>query len=179
MHVYLADLSNLAQRCRESSHQFERFRAHPAVVALRWPADVVEQWLYDHADNGPFLHDYGRVELSSVTWDVEILSIESLLTIPTGPSDEGAIDDYASNPDHWISVRSGGVHLGVAQCWQAHGTWKRWPILIERSLLGPSLRGLQVVEGRTRVGILRGRHRNGDFVAPRHLAWVGRARLSG
>ncbi len=176
MGVYLADFSDLAQACRESSCRFERFREHADVLALRWPADVVEQWLYDHADYGAFLRDYGGVELCSIMWNVEILSTESLLVMPTGPSDGGAIDEYAADPDHWINVRSGGVHVGVAQCWETHGTWKRWPILIDGALLRPPIRGLQVVEGRTRVGILRGRHRNGNFVAPRHLAWVGRAR---
>ena len=67
---------------------------------------------------------------------------------------------------------------GVAQCWETHGTWKRWPILIDRRLLDPPESGLQVVEGRTRVGVLRGRHRQGILVAERHLAWVGRQQTS-
>ena len=35
----------------------------------------------------------------------------------------------------------------------------------------------QLVEGRTRVGVLRGRHADGLHVADTHLAWVGRRRL--
>ena len=42
-------------------------------------------------------------------------------------------------------------------------------------VLGFRLFRLQVVEGRTRVGVLRGRHRQGALVAERHLAWVGRS----
>jgi len=33
--------------------------------------------------------------------------------------------------------------------------------------------GLQLIEGRNRVSILRGRYRHGDFVANRHLTWWG------
>lgn len=60
--------------------------------------------------------------------------------------------------------------------WDVHGTWKRWPILIVRSLVDPDWTGLQVVEGRTRVGVLRGRSRLGLHIAERHLARVGRPR---
>jgi hypothetical protein len=42
-------------------------------------------------------------------------------------------------------------------------------------LLDPPELGLQVVEGRTRVGVLKGRHRKAYRVAALHLAWVGRA----
>lgn len=76
-------------------------------------------------------------------------------------------------------MRNRGIHIGVAQCWETHGTWKRWPILIDRRLLDPPESGLQVVEGRTRVGVLRGRHRQGTLVAERHLAWVGRSSAHG
>ena len=95
--------------------------------------------------------------------------------MPTGASDSDAIGEFAKDPDHWVQVRNHGPHIGVAQCWETHGTWKRWPILIDRGLLDPPGGGLQVVEGRTRVGVLRGRHRQGALVSGRHLAWVGRS----
>jgi hypothetical protein len=77
-------------------------------------------------------------------------------TTPTGPSDAECIDEFAADPDHWVQVRREGVHMGVSQCWQTHGTWKRWPVLIARQLLDPLQPGLQVIEGRTRVGFSRG-----------------------
>lgn len=173
----LHELSDWAVKCRESAMRFEGFHTIEAVRSLHWPADVVGQFLYDHADNESFLNDYGLVDLSHVSWDVEVVPTLDLCHMPTGASDGDCIGEYAEDPDHWIRVRSDGIHKGVSQMWEEHGTWKRWPILIDRTLLDPSQSGLQVVEGRTRVGILRGRHRNGAFVAERHLAWVGR--LSG
>lgn len=172
--VNLADFSDLAVSCRESSMCFEGFRQKPQVSSLGWPDDVLEQFLYDHADNTGFLNDYGDIDLSKIKWDVEIIPVEDLIKMPTGASDGECIADFAVNPDHWVRIRSHGPHIGVAQCWEAHGTWKRWPILIDRGMLDPPEGGLQVVEGRTRVGVLRGRQRQGAFVARRHLAWVGR-----
>jgi hypothetical protein len=172
--VNLADFGDLAVACREGCMRFEGFRTTPLVLSLQWPADVVEQFLYDHGDNDAFLNDYGHINLYRVKWDVEVIPVEELCEMPTGPSDDGCIEDYAENPDHWIQARSDGIHMGVAQCWETHGTWKRWPILMDRGLLIPPEGGLQVVEGRTRVGILKGRRRQGSFVAARHLAWVGR-----
>ncbi|MGY0230662.1 hypothetical protein [Longispora urticae] len=170
----IADFAALSVSCRENHSGFSAFRGHAAGLGLQWPDDVLEQVLYDHADNDHFLHDYGDVDLTGVAWKVEALATEDLIDLPTGPSDGDCIDEYADNPDHWISVRRHGVHKGVAQCWETRGTWKRRPILIDRQLLTPARSGLQVWEGRTRVGILKGRRHQGDLVSPRHLVWVGR-----
>lgn len=94
----------------------------------------------------------------------------------TGPSDGSAIEDYARAPEHYIKIRRHGVHRGVAEMWQQNGTWKRSPLVIDRALLHANGRGLQLIEGRTRVGILVGRHRLGHLVAAEHLAWVAKSK---
>jgi hypothetical protein len=172
--MLLSDVAELSRRARGSRFRFAEFRDYPEVAALRWPDDVLEQWLFDHGSNPSFLDDYSMLNLREVQWDVEIVAVDAFLDMPTGPSDTGYIKEIAREPDHWIQVRDEGDHVGVAQCWTVHGTWKRWPILLDRQLLTAQSRGLQVVEGRTRVGILKGRHQRGQHVAERHLAWVGR-----
>jgi hypothetical protein len=172
--VNLADLSTLAVSCRENSMRFEGFRQNALVSSLGWPDDVLEQFLYEHADNAGFLCDYGDLDLSRMKWDAEVIPIGEFMGMPTGASDGECIEEFAANPDHWVRIRNHGPHIGVAQCWATHGTWKRWPVLIDRGLLDPPESGLQVVEGRTRVGVLRGRYRQGALVAEQHLAWVGR-----
>ncbi|WP_114906658.1 hypothetical protein [Ornithinimicrobium murale] len=172
----LVDFTDLAQRCRESGYGFTEFQRQDMVADLRWPADVIEQWIYDHAGNASFLRDYENVDLAQVGWQVEALPIDTFMTMQTGPSDRNVIEVVAADPDHWISVRNQGHHLGVGLAWEVHGTWKRWPIVLDQALLNPASSGVQLVEGRTRVGILRGRLRQGELVANRHLAWVGRQR---
>lgn len=174
--LFLADFEQEATRCREQGGGLSEYLRLHDVVRLQWPEDVVEQWLYDHAGNQSFKTDYGHVDLTQIDWHVEALSVKVLLDMPTGPSDGDLLEEIAQNPEHWISVRCHGVHLGVAQMWDVHGTWKRWPLVLDRSVLSSSSQGLQLVEGRTRLGVMRGRRRQGKSVAERHLVWVGRLR---
>lgn len=173
----LADYSDLARTHREAGLGHERFRDLPIVSLLLWPDDVVEQWLYDHADNDCFLDDYGDIDLTCVGWKRELIPVVELTDIPTGPSDGDCMEEYAANPDHWVRVRNSGIHEGVAESWEICGTWKREPVLIDRLLLATPVHGLQVVEGRTRIGVLRGRYRSDNAsVAEVHSVWVGRQR---
>lgn len=174
--IHLADFSQLARQCREGGYGFVEFREMDRVSQLCWPDDVLEQWVFDHAENVSFLNDYGEVDLTQIDWQVEDLPVDDFMVMPTGPSDRDVIERFAENPDHWVAVRKYGVHMGVELCWEVHGTWKRWPIVLERDLVNPGDLCLQLVEGRTRVGILRGRRLRGSLVADRHLAWVGRRR---
>ena len=100
--VKLADLREVAVSCRENSMRFEGFRQNALVSSLGWPDDVVEQFLYDHADNIGFLRDYGDLDLSKIDWDVEVISVEELIEMPTSASDGDCIEDFAANPDHWV-----------------------------------------------------------------------------
>lgn len=168
---YLKDFTDLAEQCRERGGGLSAFLDADLVKALDWPRDVVEQWLYDHSGFGHFLTDYDGLDLITFTWHDEVVPAEQFFTMPTGPSEAGLIEEFAKNPDHWSEVRR---HQGVPQHWAEHGTWLRRPLLIDRSLLHPPGEGLQVIEGRTRVGVLRGFLERGREVAPRHRAWVAR-----
>lgn len=170
--VKLTDLSPLMARRRAGglSYDYDRFRADPALVSLQWPDDVLEQFLFDHGDNAAFVRDYGGIDLRDVTWRLETILATDFLDMPTGASDAGCIESYAENPVHWVTVRP----PEVSRHWEEHGTWLRPPLLINRRFLDPSDSELQVLEGRTRVGVLRGRLREQLHVAPGHQAWVGR-----
>ncbi|MFG2260830.1 hypothetical protein [Streptomyces mirabilis] len=167
----LSDLSPLMTRREDGGLSYDRFRVDPALASLHWPDDVLEQFLFDHGDNGAFVRDYDSIDLLEVKWQLETIPAADFIRMPTGASDAGCIEIYAENPVHWVKVR----RPEVGRHWEEHGTWLRPPILIARRLLDPSDSGLQVVEGRTRVGVLRGRLREGLHVASHHQAWVGRA----
>ncbi|WP_413543666.1 hypothetical protein [Citricoccus nitrophenolicus] len=148
----------------------EKFAALPEVAALGWPLEVVQQWLYDHLEWGEFLRDYAALDLSAVVWTREYLPLREFL-----PMTSGSTDDYmATVPDmheHWTHTRR---FIGVPAAWEDTGTWLVPPLLLDLGCLGGSAGVLQVVEGRTRVGILQGRTRDGLNVAGHHAAWVGR-----
>ncbi|MEU6557787.1 hypothetical protein ABZ915_47440 [Streptomyces sp. NPDC046915] len=171
----LSDLSPLMARREDGGLSYDRFRAHPALASLHWPDDVLEQFLFDHGDNAAFVYDYGGIDLREVRWRLETIPAADFNEMPTGASDAGCIEIYAENPVHWVKIR----RPEVGRHWEEHGTWLRPPILIARRLLDPSDTGLQVLEGRTRVGVLRGRLREGLHVASHHQAWVGHPATGG
>lgn len=172
--VYFGDLADANLIARDSGGGLNSFRYAPTAACLAdWPIDVVEQWPYDHAHHAAFETDYGHIDLSTLNWEVEVVPLEELMNMPTGASEGDLIESFAKDPQRW-AVRNAGDHRGVREMWDVHGTWKRWPILIDRTLVTPGDEGLQVIEGRTRVGVLRGRARLGLNVAPHHLAWVAR-----
>ncbi|CAM5641820.1 hypothetical protein STAFG_0273 [Streptomyces afghaniensis 772] len=167
----LSDLSPLMAHRQDGGLSYDRFRADPALASLHWPDDVLEQFLFDHGDNAAFVSDYCGLDLREIRWRLETIPAADFNEMPTGASDAGCIESYSENPEHWVTVRP----PQVSQHWEEHGTWLRPPILIARRLLDPSDSGLQVVEGRTRVGVLCGRLREGLHVASQHQAWVGHA----
>lgn len=164
----LSDLRSLIATCRTEEFSYSQFRADPALTAVQWPDDVLRQVLFDHGDH--FLDDYGDLAPNGVTWRVETIPAADFHGMPTGKSDSGYIEHIAENPVWWVGCRP----LEARRCWEERGTWLQPPLLIDRSLLDPRDSGLQVLEGRTRVGILRGRLREELRVAPEHQAWVGR-----
>ncbi|MGW1563966.1 hypothetical protein ACWCQ1_47045 [Streptomyces sp. NPDC002144] len=165
----LNDLSQLMARREDGGLTFDRFRVDPSLASLGWPDDVLEQFLFDHGDNDAFLRDYGGIELEGIVWRLETIPADVFSDMPTGASEADLIDYFAENPAWWVEVRP----PAVGRHWVEHGTWMRAPILIDRRLLDPSYRGLQVLEGRTRVGVLRGRLRKELHVRSHHQAWVG------
>lgn len=175
MPFLLGDLALDLERNIRDDAQFQAFRNRPEIEALGWPESPLRQWLWDFGDRDAFVDDYGAIDLSHVVWTPEGIDAAEFDTMPTGSRDAGWIDEAAAHHRHWVKVKSRS-RPEVRTSWEEAGTWIVPPVLIERSLLEPSATGLQVVEGRTRVGILRGRRRDGLLVAPRQRAWVGRAR---
>ncbi len=169
MRVTLDGLYHIPRPGWEGAPSLDNFLAHPLVRTLEWPVAVVEQFLYEHGRYGPFRTDYGHVNLFDVRWSLEYLGAEQLARMPTGPSEDGLLEEVAANHAHCLSTRP---EAKVA--WDLRGTWIVPPVLLSRALLVPPSGGLQVVEGRTRVGILRGRLADDLHVASRHEVWIGR-----
>lgn len=82
----------------------------------------------------------------------------------------GAIEEYAELSDYWAE----GKRKDVVEAWKQDGTWLVPPLLISLDLLEPKTEGWQLIEGRTRVGVLRGRVAQGLYVATHHDIWAGR-----
>ncbi|MFI8977198.1 hypothetical protein ACIGO9_30245 [Nocardia asteroides] len=166
----LSDLLGIPRPGETGAGTLKGFLSIPQVAGLGWPEDVVDEWLWKLGSHLEFLDDYDSLELETVQWAREELPVTELVNLPTGPSEADLIEYNANHHQYLLQQRP----VAIAHAWNSSGTWLAPPLLIDRILLGPSNTGLQIVEGRTRVGILRGRHRNGLFVAARHTVWVGR-----
>ena len=174
MPTYLRDLRSTHARCREvEENQLELFLQEPVVARLGWPEDVIRQMLWEHGETEHFIPDYGNLRLEQVSWTCEPVPREVLQRVPTGPLDHGAIEDYAKSPVYWAEKRG----EDVADSWTRRGTWLVPPLLISTALLNPGSHRWQLIEGRTRVGILRGRIQQELFVIDHHDTWVGRPRV--
>uniref|UniRef100_UPI000516332D hypothetical protein n=1 Tax=Streptomyces sp. CNS654 TaxID=1506995 RepID=UPI000516332D len=101
----LNDLSSLMERRQDGGRSFECFRTDPALANLRWPDDVLRDFLFDHGDHGPFVDDYSHLELSAITWTLETIPTADFHTMPTGESEAGLIEHFAQHPVHWVTVR--------------------------------------------------------------------------
>lgn len=173
--VHLSDLQqpHIVAKCRSHRGLYARldeFAALSEVAALGWPLEVVEQWLYDHLEHWEFLRDYAKLDLSAVGWTLEDLPTSAYRTLKSGPSDR-YMADVPDMHEHWTHTRR---YIGVPAAWEDTGTWLVPPLLLDLGCLDGPAGVLQVVEGRTRVGILQGRARDGLNVAGHHAAWVGR-----
>jgi hypothetical protein len=174
MSTYMKDLSKrLDSQFISDDDAFEQFQLVPDIAALNWPAEVLRQWLWDHGMNGSFLRDYASLDLNLITWTLENVPVDHFQIMETGSSDGDCIEEYALDHHYWMELKS-RAKPGVRSAWEEEGTWLVPPIALERRLLEPSNIELQLVEGRTRVGVLRGRYRTGLHVAGAHKTWVGR-----
>jgi hypothetical protein len=149
---------------------YEDFATLPGIARLNWPDAVTRQWLFDHGEHFAATRDYDDLDLSRVQWELRQVAAVDLQRIPTGRSEQPFLEQVRRGHRYWLSLRQ----QQFKDEWELRGTWLVPPILIERQLLDLDSVGLQVVEGRMRVGILQGRMTDGLHVAPKHEAWVGR-----
>lgn len=57
-----------------------------AIADLRWPDEVVRQWLYDHGRHLEFLRDYEDLDLERIRWKLEDVPVSELESCRgTGP----------------------------------------------------------------------------------------------
>lgn len=132
---------------------FHSFADDHRVRALGWPDPVVEQFLFDHGAKHEFLDQYGHLELEDLTWTVEALPASVLVDATCAEDFKRWFDECTLHFRFRISTRPAPEQ----QRWAEQGSWMTPPLVMDRAWLGKESPGLHVVEGHTRIGILRGR----------------------
>lgn len=123
------------------------------ALELPMPADVLEQFVFDHGANEEFQKQYSHLNLHTLQWDLISAETKDILTCSVYPHFIGWMETATSRTrvvpfDGWNDVL---LPPGAAQYWRDHGTWMRPPIIITGDLVG-SDSALHLAEGHTRVG---------------------------
>ncbi len=139
------------------------------------PDDVLTQVYADHGRKDDFQSQYGELDITSLRWEKRDFSAAEI-----------AASCHYDRFDNWID----GVEQRVAQfsaqgwaCidtrpnvvahWREHMTWLRLPVFIAGHLIGAPT-PLRLVEGHTRVGLLRGLIKAGVLAtSSQHEIWLG------
>jgi hypothetical protein len=150
----LTDLEDLPRPGGGSLDPRPGFFGDTRVRSLGWPESVVEQFLFDHGANPAFVGQYGHLALDHLSWTLETLPAAEFARVT---SFQDWLESYETNFRYWIAQRPRAQQAS----WADAGTWIEPPLLIDASLLTPPEPGLHVLEGHTRVGILRGRLKAG------------------
>jgi hypothetical protein len=105
------------------------------------------------------------VDLPDVTWSLERLLAHHLRFYDADPTDQARLEDVAEHHAEVLAAQPADVR----ERWEQAGTWLEPPALVEQP--GGDLR---IVDGVTRLGILRGRMKDRLIVDRRLDVWVGR-----
>lgn len=168
--VYLEDLERLPRGDASNPSAWEQFVSDARVRSLRWPDSVVRQFLFDHGRNSGFMEQYGHLDLASITWRMEQLSAEVVAAASTFSEFDWA-DTVEANFEYYLVLRTPAERAS----WVDRGTWIEPPLLIRGSAVHQPAAEWHLVEGHTRLGMLRA-HLARALVLPEavHHVWVGR-----
>jgi hypothetical protein len=143
------------------------------ITRLDWPDAVVEQFLFDHGRNSEFLIEYGHIELQDLAWELIGVAAEDFMTVTVCAE----FRDWVDSCERHFQFRIDQRVSEERDSWREDGTWIVPPVLVDGSLVTPRSSTLRLIEGHTRLGILRGLLAAG-IADPSHThqAWVGRSR---
>jgi hypothetical protein len=136
------------------------------------PEDVLEQFVIDHGLNEDFQREYADLDLYSIAWELNDLSTEQIIT--SWSKFDNYIAEVAEILRKHANDKPHPPHMTAAswKSWLESGTWRRAPIFLDSVLARRS--GLHLVEGHTRVGVLKGLLDTGLPIRLNHGCWVGR-----
>ncbi|MEO8313235.1 MAG: hypothetical protein ABI645_00440 [Pseudomonadota bacterium] len=167
--VYFRDLLDLPFDARSGSVDVLALLAALPVT----PRSVIEQVFSDHGRKSEFQQRYGQLDLSKIDWVLAELTASGVAGATVDPgfaswthNVERRLEGFSV--DGWACI---DVRPDIVAQWAAHKTWKTPPVLLD----GFTFAGLHLMEGHTRIGVLRGALSVAAIdAASVHAAWIGR-----
>jgi hypothetical protein len=139
------------------------------------PFEVVDQFYSDHGRKEEFQVQYQKLYLPSIEWKRKDVAGRDLLNINIYPSYRQWFDSVGHRAVDFDKLGWAGIdsRFSVQQHWEKFGTWDRHPVLISGSFVNSGA-DMHLVEGHTRVGLLKGLIEYG--ISPKnamHTVWLG------
>jgi len=139
------------------------------------PEPVAAQFFVDHGRDGEFQALYGDLDLEFIRWQLVSLPASALCEASFNPlykawlnTVERRADSHAERGWPCIDLRP-----VVVQHWAQFRTWRTPPVVLSGPLLNSNVE-LHLVEGHTRLGLLRGLVRAGVIGRESvHEVWLG------
>jgi hypothetical protein len=139
------------------------------------PGDVITQLYSDHGRNEYFQVQYKNIDLQKIKW--ELKQVKAIELVKCSYYEEyqnwfegrtHKLDNF--NKKNWDCI---DTRQEVVKYWRENNTWLRKPIFINASLIKKDNK-FHLVEGHTRVGILKGAVQNGILdIESTHEIWYG------
>ena len=166
-----SDLLNQPYCSRRNIIEFESLKS----LLPDTPESVIKQVYSDHGRKFEFQDQFGDIEISEIRWNLASLSAGKIVTC--------AINDRFSSWFTNVGKRASHFHTDGWQCidsrenvrahWENSNTWLTPPVFFVGALLGLTSE-LRLVEGHTRVGLLKGLLEQ-HVLSPEsmHQVWLG------
>jgi len=144
-------------------------------LGVAMPVEVLEQVCWDHGVNPAFQKQYGHLELTTIKWELRSVVAAELINAGIYPPFTRWVDNVTDRIkdypiEGWECIDS---RQKIVAYWREHQTWMRLPVFLHGDLLGSSA-ALHLVEGHTRLGVLRGLvHHQVIGSDSLHQVWVG------
>ncbi|MDH2178240.1 hypothetical protein [Stenotrophomonas sp. GD03654] len=144
------------------------------------PEDILIQVYADHGRNCAFQKQYGHLDISRIEWQLDRVPAEEIVVCTVWRDFQDWFDSVAARVNAFATHgwKCVDVRADVRLSWECERTWIRPPILLG-GVLAPYAPRLHLVEGHTRIGLLRGLIAAGVLSGmSEHLVWIGRAPCS-
>lgn len=125
------------------------------------PSEVISQLYCGLACNNTIIGFYGNINIESLLWKCISLSAEHIIQetsyYPYFAAYVNEIEEEVTTDGfNAYSLLSREVTDGCKRYWEKHKTWQVSPVFINGTILTLPMRNLHLIEGHTRLGILKG-----------------------
>ena len=152
-------------------------RVSADAIAKRLPGapGAVQEVYIDHGRKEQFQAQYGSININEITWAKVSLPASEIVECSMYHWFSNWASNVARRPESFGKAgwRCIDVRPNIVDHWSKFHTWLEPPVLLDASLLGRP-HGLHLMEGHTRIGILRGLISHGVLQSDsQHFIWRG------